>query len=116
MKPYTISKLAEDAGVSTSIVRDYQLRGIIKPSECMDCGYGVYDDTALDRLRFVRAGKAAGVSLDVFAQLCQAIDQLDRRKLYKMRDIIETILDDKRHHLETFKHKMQWLSNSKERH
>ncbi len=111
MKPYTISRLAEEAGVSTSIVRDYQLRGIIKPSECMDCGYGVYDDTVLDRLRFVRAG-----TLDVLAQLCKAIDQSDRRKLYKMRDIIETILDDKRHLLETFKHKMQLLSNPKERH
>jgi len=110
MRAYTISKLAEDAGVSTSIVRDYQLRGIIKPSECMDCGYGIYDDTVLNRLRFVREGKEAGVSLDVLAKLCKAIDQSDCRKLHKMRDVIETVLNDKRHHLETFKHKMQSLS------
>ena len=55
MSAYTVSRLALDAGVSVHIVRDYLLRGLLRPVAYTTGGYGLFDDTALQRLRFVRA-------------------------------------------------------------
>lgn len=63
MSAYTVSRLALDAGVSVHIVRDYLLRGLLRPVACTTGGYGLFDDTALQRLRFVRAAFEAGIGL-----------------------------------------------------
>ncbi|ECI9063578.1 mercuric resistance transcriptional repressor MerD, partial [Comamonas jiangduensis] len=54
MNAYTVSRLALDAGVSVHIVRDYLLRGLLRPVACTPGGYGLFDDAALQRLCFVR--------------------------------------------------------------
>ncbi|SUD28844.1 transcriptional regulator MerD [Pseudomonas fluorescens] len=61
MSAYTVSRLALDAGVSVHIVRDYLLRGLLRPVACTPGGYGLFDDAALQRLCFVRAAFEAGV-------------------------------------------------------
>ena len=63
MNAYTVSRLALDAGVSVHIVRDYLLRGLLRPVACTTGGYGLFDDAALQRLCFVRAAFEAGISL-----------------------------------------------------
>jgi MerR family transcriptional regulator, mercuric resistance operon regulatory protein len=60
MSAYTVSRLALDAGVSVHIVRDYLLRGLLRPVACTPGGYGLFDDAALQRLCFVRAAFEAG--------------------------------------------------------
>ncbi len=50
MNAYTVSRLALDAGVSVHIVRDYLLRGLLRPVACTPGGYGLFDDAALQRL------------------------------------------------------------------
>ncbi|EBC7976051.1 transcriptional regulator MerD, partial [Salmonella enterica subsp. enterica serovar Infantis] len=55
MSAYTVSQLAHNAGVSVHIVRDYLVRGLLRPVACTTGGYGVFDDAALQRLCFVRA-------------------------------------------------------------
>ncbi|VUA85597.1 MerD [Klebsiella pneumoniae] len=60
MSAYTVSRLALDAGVSVHIVRDYLLRGLLRPVAYTTGGYGLFDDTALQRLRFVRAALRSG--------------------------------------------------------
>ena len=49
MNAYTVSRLALDAGVSVHIVRDYLLRGLLRPVACTPGGYGLFDDAALQR-------------------------------------------------------------------
>lgn len=73
MNAYTVSRLALDAGVSVHIVRDYLLRGLLRPVACTPGGYGLFDDAALQRLCFVRAG----IGLDALARLCRALDAAD---------------------------------------
>jgi MerR family mercuric resistance operon transcriptional regulator len=63
MNAYTVSRLAFDAGVSVHIVRDYLLRGLLRPVACTTGGYGLFDDAALQRLCFVRAAFEAGIGL-----------------------------------------------------
>lgn len=69
-----MSKLAREAGISVNVVRDYVLRGLIHPTRYTASGYGIYDESALSRLLFVRASFECGVGLDELGQLCQAIN------------------------------------------
>ena len=43
MNAYTVSRLAFDAGVSVHIVRDYLLRGLLRPVACTTGGYGLFE-------------------------------------------------------------------------
>ena len=47
MSAYTVSRLALDAGVSVHIVRDYLLRGLLRPVACTPGGYGPVSYTHL---------------------------------------------------------------------
>lgn len=64
MSAYTVSQLAHNVGVSVHIVRDYLVRGLLRPVACTTGGYGVFDDAALQRLCFVRAAFEAGIGTD----------------------------------------------------
>ncbi|PSD32201.1 mercuric resistance transcriptional repressor protein MerD, partial [Stenotrophomonas maltophilia] len=73
MNAYTVSRLALDAGVSVHIVRDYLLRGLLRPVACTPGGYGLFDDAALQRL--CSCGRLrGGIGLDALARLCRALD------------------------------------------
>ena len=63
LNDYTISQLAKDAGISTSMIRLYEQQGILSPVRRTTSGYRVCDKQALVRLRIVLAGKAAGIPL-----------------------------------------------------
>ncbi|WP_374418394.1 mercury resistance co-regulator MerD [Klebsiella quasipneumoniae] len=56
-------------------------------------GYGLFDDTALQRLRFVRAAFEAGIGLDALARLCRALDAADgdgaSAQLAVLRQLVE---------------------------
>ncbi|KGM53255.1 MerR family transcriptional regulator [Lysobacter arseniciresistens ZS79] len=77
MNAYTISRLAEDAGVSVHVVRDHVLRGLLHPARRTESGYGIFDAQSLARLRFVRAAFEAGIGLDELTRLCRALDAND---------------------------------------
>lgn len=77
MNAYTISRLAEDAGVSVNVVRDYVLRGLLHPARRTDSGYGIFDERSLARLRFVRAAFESGIGLAELTRLCRALDAND---------------------------------------
>jgi MerR family mercuric resistance operon transcriptional regulator len=100
---YTISKLADDAGVSVHIVRDYEQRGLVRPCRCTPGGYRIYNDDALERLRFVLAGKAAGVPLDTLANLVRAMESGDRQSLSDHFGVINTRLDQQLDAIAAFK-------------
>jgi MerR family transcriptional regulator, mercuric resistance operon regulatory protein len=60
MNAYTVSHLAHDAGVSVHVVRDYMLRGLLRPVACTTGGYGLFDAAATisrsaDKLDFFAA-------------------------------------------------------------
>ncbi|APG80498.1 mercuric resistance transcriptional repressor protein MerD (plasmid) [Klebsiella pneumoniae] len=75
MNAYTVSRLALDAGVSVHIVRDYLLRGLLRPVACTTGGYGLFDDAALQRLCFVRAAFEAGIGLGALGHCCKVSDE-----------------------------------------
>jgi DNA-binding transcriptional MerR regulator len=58
-----IGELASRSGVSTKTIRYYEGIGLFLPPRRSASGYRDYDEPALDRLAFVRAAQAVGLSL-----------------------------------------------------
>ncbi len=63
-KPLLIGRLAKLAGVKPDTIRFYERSGLLpKPSRTAS-GYRVYNDSALNQLRFIRKAQSLGFTLD----------------------------------------------------
>ena len=58
-----IGQVAEAAGVTTKALRYYERVGLLPPPDRTDSGYRDYPYAVLDRLRFIRAAQAVGLTL-----------------------------------------------------
>lgn len=58
-----IGELARRAGTTTKTLRFYESAGLLPEPERTPAGYREYDEAVLDRLRFVKAAQAAGLTL-----------------------------------------------------
>lgn len=58
-----IGRLSAATGVPVRTIRFYEERGIIPEPARTASGYRDYDETAVDRLRFLRAAQDAGLTL-----------------------------------------------------
>lgn len=67
VKPYggrvRIGELATRSSLTVKTIRFYEQAGVLPEPERRPSGYRDYDDTALSRLRFVKAAQAAGLTL-----------------------------------------------------
>ena len=59
-----IGQLAKSAGVKPDTVRFYERNRLLSKPERTTAGYRVYDEAALQRLRFIRKAQSLGFSLD----------------------------------------------------
>lgn len=66
-----IGELAARSGLTAKTIRFYEQAGVLPEPARQPSGYRSYDDAALDRLRFVRAAQAAGLTL---AEVRRVID------------------------------------------
>src|SRR5437867_9232380 len=63
-KPLLIGQLAKLSGVKPDTIRFYERSGLLpKPSRTAS-GYRVYNDAALNQVRFIRKAQSLGFSLD----------------------------------------------------
>lgn len=69
-----IGDLARRAGVSAKALRFYEDAGVLPAPARMPSGYRDYDETALARLRFVKAAQAAGLTLAEIVQVVAVRD------------------------------------------
>lgn len=58
-----IGEAARRSGVSAKTLRYYEDIGLVPPAARIASGYRDYDDDVLDRLAFIRASQAVGLSL-----------------------------------------------------
>ncbi|MEX0864068.1 MAG: heavy metal-responsive transcriptional regulator [Acidimicrobiia bacterium] len=70
-----IGEVARSVGVATSAIRYYEEAGLIPEPERTRSGYREYQPEILDRLGFIRAGQAVGLTL---AQLRDVLAIRDR--------------------------------------
>lgn len=74
MERRLISDLARRVGVTTKAVRYYESRGLLGPAERSASGYRIYRTEDEDRLRFIVAAKALGLTLGQIEEVIQAED------------------------------------------
>lgn len=65
---YRISQLTERTGVPATTLRFYEQQGLL-PAQRSPAGYRLYDDSAVDRLGFIGAGKHLGLPLEEIREL-----------------------------------------------
>ncbi|MFD4759791.1 MerR family transcriptional regulator [Streptomyces sp. NPDC058439] len=58
-----VAEPAAAAGVSADTVRYYERAGLISAPHRTAAGYRTYDDTAIDRLKFIQGGQRLGLRL-----------------------------------------------------
>lgn len=96
----TVGKLAKAGGVGVETIRYYQRRGLLDtPARSGGDGWGRgirrYDENDVRQLRFVRAAKESGFTLDEIAELLALEKSDDRVRVRAIaRQRIE-VLDDK---------------------
>jgi DNA-binding transcriptional MerR regulator len=73
-RAYSVSTLAQAAGVPPSTVRFYERRGLLQPEARTRSDYRQYGEPALGRLRFIRAAQASGFTLEDIASLLRLRD------------------------------------------
>ena len=95
----TIGALARAAGLHVETVRYYQRRGLMSEPDRPPGGIRRYDDSALQRLQFIRTAQSLGFSLDEVANLltledgagCEEARELGERKLVSVREKIRNL-------------------------
>jgi DNA-binding transcriptional MerR regulator len=70
-----IGEVARRVGVATSAIRFYEEAGLLSEPERTPSGYRVYDPAVIDRLAFIRAGQAVGLTLGELAEVLQIRDR-----------------------------------------
>ena len=113
MGQVTVGKAAEMAGVSAKAIRIWEAKGLLPAAERTEAGYRMFDEADLEVLRFIRRGKALGLTLDEIsdildlqragAQPCGRVTQmLDAhiahidRTLAELRDLRRSLLAARR--------------------
>ena len=75
MEPeYTIGELARVAEVPTSTLRYYERAGLLAPTGRTRGNYRVYDEPSIERLRFIRAARETGLTIQDIATLLDLRD------------------------------------------
>jgi DNA-binding transcriptional MerR regulator len=69
MVTFTIGRLADRTGFSTTTLRYYEELGLVAPAGRTEAGYRFYDEDAVERLAFIARGKQLGCRLDEIADL-----------------------------------------------
>jgi MerR family copper efflux transcriptional regulator len=90
-KPMTIARAAKSVGLSASALRFYEREGFLAPSGRTRSGYRLYDQSALERLRFLRAAQSIGLPLK---DIRTVLDMDARTSRPRLRDLLESRLAD----------------------
>ena len=69
-----IAEVAQRSGFTPATLRYYEQIGLLTPPTRSKAGYRLYDDTSLERLRFIARAKRLGCSLDEIAELASVRD------------------------------------------
>jgi DNA-binding transcriptional MerR regulator len=75
MTQLTVAELAEQAAVSPHTVRYYDRVGILPTPGRSPAGYRLYEQTAVERLRFIRGAQSVGLRLREVRNLLEIMDR-----------------------------------------
>lgn len=73
-----IGDVARSSGVSAKMIRHYEAIGLLPPAPRTETGYRRYDDSDTETLRFIRAARDLGFSLERIGSLLSLWQKSDR--------------------------------------
>jgi MerR family mercuric resistance operon transcriptional regulator len=71
----TVGKLARRTSLSTDTIRYYEKVGLLHEPARTTSGYRTYDQSAVERLRFIKDGQRLGLQLREISELLEIWDQ-----------------------------------------
>ncbi len=69
MKTLSIGQVARQTGIGVETVRFYERQGLVEEPVRRASGYRQFDETVVDRLRFIREAKELGFTLNEIKEL-----------------------------------------------
>jgi len=69
-----IKDLARQVGISAKTIRYYESVGLVPPPKRSENNYRQYDDTAVERLRFIASARSLGIAIKDIAEILAARD------------------------------------------
>lgn len=111
MSSMTIGRLAKATGVNIDTIRYYERERLLAEPQRRPSGYRVYDDSAVERLHFIRRAKQLGFTLTEIGELLELssgtdmsavraaasakLDDVERRirELQSVRRGLKTVID-----------------------
>lgn len=88
-----IGEVAGKIGVATSAIRFYEEAGLLPEPERTPSGYRDYDPSIVDRLAFIRAGQAVGLTLNELKEVLGIRDR-GEAPCRHVTELIDTRLSD----------------------
>ena len=70
-----VSDIAKRSGVSPDAVRFYEKEGLVPPPPRTTSGYRAYDDSTVERIRFIKGAQSMGLRL---AEIRELLDIQDK--------------------------------------
>ena len=70
-----IGQLATETGFTPKTLRYYEDVGLLRPDSRSESGYRLYDDAAVERLRFVRRAQGVGLHLEDIRRILEISDE-----------------------------------------
>jgi MerR family mercuric resistance operon transcriptional regulator len=109
----SIGDLARRTGVRTSTIRFYERLGLIEAEGRTGGNYRSFGPRAEERLRFIRAAKASGLSLAEVKALCQ-FDGGVTRPCKEVLEVIDRRLDEVTQQMKHLRHIQRVLRTYRE--
>jgi DNA-binding transcriptional MerR regulator len=98
-----IGEVARRAGVNIQTLRYYERIGLVKPDARQDSGYRIYQDAAVQRIRFIKHAQKLGFTLKEIADLlrlrvsrtaqCEEVRRRTEARLRFVRDKVESLMN-----------------------
>ena len=70
-----IGQLATETGFTPKTLRYYEDVGLLRPAKRPESGYRLYDDAAIERLRFIQRAQGVGLRLEDIRRILEISDE-----------------------------------------
>lgn len=102
-------------GVATPTLRYYEQEGLLSPTARSNAGYRLYDDQAIEQLRFIRSAQAVGFTLDDIRTLGRLDAKSGKTCKSQVRQLLEQRLTDVNEKMKDLKRVQQALGQALDR-
>ncbi len=111
----TIGEVARTAGVATPTLRYYEQEGLLSPTTRSRAGYRLYDEQAIEQLRFIRSAQAVGFTLDDIRALGRLEGESGKSCKAQVRRLLEQRLAEVNEKMKDLKRVQQALGQALDR-